>query len=79
MHCLAIFSAWWPAGAAAAAAGARAAFNGRNPAGRPMIDMIVNGVRQNSVTAYTLLAGRTGFRFEGGSFELRGVSVVALD
>lgn len=43
------------------------------------IEVIVNGVRQNSVTGCSLQEGKIGFQFEGSPFELRRVAVVALD
>lgn len=43
------------------------------------IEVRINGVRQNTVTGCSLQAGKIGFQFEGVPFELRHVSVVALD
>ena len=43
------------------------------------IEVTVNGVLQNRVTGCSLQAGKIGFQFEGVPFELRHVSVVALD
>lgn len=43
------------------------------------IEVMINGVLQNRVTGCSLQAGKIGFQFEGVPFELRHVSVVALD
>jgi hypothetical protein len=43
------------------------------------IEVVINGVLQNSVTGCSLQAGKIGFQFEGTPFELRHVSVVSLD
>ena len=43
------------------------------------IEVKINGVLQKSVTGCSLQEGKIGFQFEGVPFELRGVSVVALD
>jgi len=43
------------------------------------IEVTINGVLQNQVTATTLSAGRIGFQFEGTPFEIRNVSVLPLD
>jgi len=43
------------------------------------IQVVINGVPQNTVTGASLLAGKIGFQFEGTPFELRGVTVVGLD
>ncbi len=44
-----------------------------------IVEVTINGVRQNRVTAALPRAGRIGFQFEGTPFELRRVSVVRLD
>lgn len=43
------------------------------------IEVTINGVLQNKVTASKPSAGRVGFQFEGAPFELRHVSLVPLD
>jgi hypothetical protein len=43
------------------------------------IEVVINGVLQNRVTGCSLQAGKIGFQFEGVPFELRHISVVALD
>ena len=43
------------------------------------IELTINGVRQNKVTAITPHAGRIGFQFEGTPFEVRNVSLQPLD
>jgi hypothetical protein len=43
------------------------------------IEVVINGVLQNRVSGCSLQAGKIGFQFEGVPFELRHVSVVALD
>jgi hypothetical protein len=43
------------------------------------IEVSINGVVQNRVTGCSLQAGKIGLQFEGIPFELRHVSVVALD
>jgi hypothetical protein len=43
------------------------------------VEVTINGVLQNRVTAASPRAGRIGFQFEGTPFELRRVSVVRLD
>jgi hypothetical protein len=43
------------------------------------IEVLVNGVLQNRVTGCSLQAGKIGFQFEGVPFELRRITMVALD
>jgi len=43
------------------------------------VEVVINGVVQNTVTRATPRAGRIGFQFEGVPFELRRVGVVRLD
>lgn len=43
------------------------------------IEVTINGVLQNKVSAATPSAGRIGFQFEGDAFELRHVRLVPLD
>jgi hypothetical protein len=43
------------------------------------IELTINGVRQNKVTAITPHAGRIGFQFEGTPFEVRNISLQPLD
>lgn len=43
------------------------------------VEVTINGVRQNSVSGCSLQEGKIGFQFEGAPFELRRVTVVALD
>ena len=43
------------------------------------IEVVLNGVLQNAVTGCSLQAGKIGFQFEGAPFELRHVTMVALD
>jgi hypothetical protein len=43
------------------------------------IEVTINGVLQNKVTASKPSVGRIGFQFEGAPFELRHVSLVQLD
>jgi hypothetical protein len=43
------------------------------------IEVTINGVLQNRVTGCSLQGGKIGFQFEGVAFELRHVTVVALD
>ncbi len=74
---------------AATAIKARTAADSEKPAGEwntcdiicrgDTIEVTVNGVPQNRVTGCSLQAGKIGFQFEGVAFELRHVSVVALD
>ncbi|MGH3421672.1 MAG: 3-keto-disaccharide hydrolase, partial [Streptosporangiaceae bacterium] len=44
-----------------------------------LIDVFVNGVRQNQVTGCSVAAGRVGFQFEGTPFELRNVQLDPLN
>jgi hypothetical protein len=74
---------------AATAVKARTAADTEKPAGEwnscdilcrgDTIEVTINGVLQNRVTGCTLRAGRIGFQFEGAPFELRNVSLTALD
>src|SRR6478736_1823381 len=43
------------------------------------IEVVVNGVAQNRVTGCSLTKGTVGFQFEGAPFELRDVTLAALD
>lgn len=43
------------------------------------IEVVVNGVRQNTVTHAQPAAGRVGFQLEGAPFELRQVRLAPLD
>jgi hypothetical protein len=43
------------------------------------IEVVINGVPQNRVTGCSLREGKIGFQFEGAPFELRRVTVLALD
>ena len=43
------------------------------------IEVTINGVLQNKVSAALPSSGRIGFQFEGDAFELRHVSLVPLD
>jgi hypothetical protein len=43
------------------------------------IEVVINGVPQNRVAGCSLREGKIGFQFEGAPFELRRVTVVALD
>jgi len=43
------------------------------------IDVTINGVAQNRVTAATPRAGRIGFQFEGTPYELRNLRIVPPD
>ena len=43
------------------------------------IEVTINGVPQNQVSAATPSAGRIGFQFEGTPFEIRNVSLQPLD
>lgn len=43
------------------------------------IEVTINGMLQNSVTGCSLREGKIGFQLEGAPFELRAVSLVALD
>jgi hypothetical protein len=43
------------------------------------IEVTINGMLQNRATGLSLREGKIGFQFEGAPFELRRVSVVALD
>lgn len=73
----------------ATAAKARLAADSEKPAGEwntcditcrgDTIEVVVNGVLQNRVSGCSLQAGKIGFQFEGVPFELRHISVVALD
>ncbi len=74
---------------AATAIKARTAADSEKPAGEwntcdltcrgDSIDVVINGVRQNSVTRVQPAAGRVGFQLEGVPFELRHVRVTPLD
>jgi hypothetical protein len=44
-----------------------------------LIEVLINGVLQNHVTACSAAAGRIGFQLEGSPFELRHVRVSAAD
>jgi hypothetical protein len=44
-----------------------------------VIEVVVNSVAQNRITGSSLRAGTVGFQFEGAPFELRQVSLTALD
>jgi hypothetical protein len=73
----------------ATATKARTAADSEKPAGEwntcditcrgDTIEVVINGVRQNRVSGCSLQSGKIGFQFEGVPFELRHVSVVALD
>jgi hypothetical protein len=43
------------------------------------VEVVINGVRQNSVTRVNPAAGRIGFQLEGVPFELRAVRLTPLD
>ena len=43
------------------------------------IEVVINGVRQNSITRVNPAAGRVGFQLEGVPFELRQVRLTPLD
>jgi hypothetical protein len=43
------------------------------------IEVVINGVRQNSITRVVPAAGRVGFQLEGSPFELRQVRLTPLD
>jgi len=43
------------------------------------IEIVINGVRQNSITRVVPAAGRVGFQLEGSPYELRQVRLTPLD
>src|SRR6478609_3645092 len=43
------------------------------------IEVVINGVAQNSITGCSLHEGTVGFQFEGAPFELRQVTLAKLD